>query len=380
MRGGSTFVMGRHRRRRTGLVLALCSMIAGLAATASAEDSGGPLRFRVLQFNIWNEARAIDDGFEKVVDAILAADADIVAFSEVRNRWWRDWHRRVVARLASRGSTYYGTYGGGDVGLISRFPILETSVVFDATDDDAGSIVAYRLELPGKRPLIVYSAHLDWRYYGLNLVRGYAGGIPNFKILDADGNGDPDRSSDVGAVLAYNQRSKKDEAIEAFLAFAARDLNGVPIILAGDFNDGSHLDWVAENRNHFGHNDLVIPWPNTRRLEESGFLDAYRALYPNPLTHPGTTWPAPASGKGSTSWVPLSDERDRIDYIFYKSPSLQPTEGFIVGPRGTFAYGQPVANEGDDRFIGEALPWPSDHKGVLIEFELTSPEDLRHSR
>jgi hypothetical protein len=338
-----------------------------MATTAAAE---APERFSVLALNIWNEARTIRGGFDKVIDVIRASDADIVVFSEVRNRWWRDWHERVVERLASHGSTYHGTFVAGDVGVVSRFPIRDTSIVFDQTGDDQGSIVSYRLELPGGHPLIVCPAHLDYRYYGLNLVRGYHGGDPDFEVRDVDQDGRPDASSDVAAVLAYNQRSQKDEAIGAFLEFAAaEERKGVPIILAGDFNDGSHRDWVPATRRSYGHNGLVIPWPNSRRLEDSGFLDAYRVLFPDPLANPGLTWPAPAFGTESTSWAPLADERDRIDYILFRSGTLRPTAGAVVGPRGTFAYGELAEDTSSDRFVADELPWPSDHKGVLIEFE-----------
>ncbi len=376
-----------------GISTPICLLVlAGLAGLGPSAHNPEPQRFTVLQLNIWNEARTIRGGFDKIIDVILAADADIVAFSEVRNRWWRDWHERVVERLGSRGASYHGTHVGGDVGLISRFPIRDTAIVFDETDDDQGSIMAYRVELPGKRPLIVCSAHLDYRYYGLNLVRGYSGGYPDFERLDVDEDGNPHHSSDVDAVLAYNQRSRKDEAVEAFLDFAASEAQrGVPIVLAGDFNDGSHLDWVEKTRDSFGHNGLVISWPNTRRLEERGFLDAYRMLFPDPLANPGITWPAPAFGKKSTSWVPMSDERDRIDYILFSNRAdggntkgtLRPIAGWIVGPRGTFAYDQPTANVGHDLFRADELPWPSDHKGVLIEFEYTpaaAPNDGGQAR
>lgn len=34
-------------------------------------------------------------------------------------------------------------------------------------------------------------------------------------------------------------------------------------------------------------------------------------MYPDEVNYPGFTWPA------QSSWAPKSDERDRIDYIFY---------------------------------------------------------------
>ena len=60
-----------------------------------------PQECSILQFNIWNEARTIEGGFDKVIEVILAADADIVAFSEVRNKQG-DWHERVVKALIER--------------------------------------------------------------------------------------------------------------------------------------------------------------------------------------------------------------------------------------------------------------------------------------
>lgn len=39
---------------------------------------------------------------------------------------------------------------------------------------------------------------------------------------------------------------------------------------------------------------------------------------PNPATHIGATWPSEAFGRKSTSWATKVDERDRIDFVYYK--------------------------------------------------------------
>jgi endonuclease/exonuclease/phosphatase family metal-dependent hydrolase len=326
--------------------------------------------FSVLQFNIWNEANQFKDGLERISEVILESDADIVAFSEVRNKRG-DWHEKIVAELKESERDYYGVFGGGDVGLISRYPILKTEALFDRTKQDQGSLIAYHLQLPGGGLLIVCSAHLDYRHYAVNLVRGYNGGTPGFKMLDADQDDQPDPETNVKKVMAYNQKSFKDEAVRAFITYAAQpEFINVPIILAGDFNDGSHLDWTDSMKNLLGHNGLSISWKNSRDLYAAGFVDAYRELYPDPVTHPCITWPSPATGrKKSTSWAPKSDERDRVDYIYTRSSSIEPIAAYVVGPRQSYRFNELSDDPGEDVFLCDSANWPSDHKGVLIQFK-----------
>jgi len=322
---------------------------------------------RVLQFNVWQEGTSVENGFEKICNVIIASKAHVVCFSEVRNYKDIDWTTRVVEALARKNQKFYGKFGGGDVGLVSVFPIEETKVVYDATKGDSGSIVAWRLKrLTGER-LIVASAHLDYKHYGLNLIRGYNGGDPDWKIREADANGKPVPLTDAAAVLAFNNRSKRVEAIQSFLKSALEWENrNLPVVLCGDFNEGSHLDWTALAKNEFGHNGVVIEWPCTRLLAEAGFADAWRAIHADEVKRPGFTWPAPVPGKKSTSWANKSDERDRIDFIFAKG--LKATGAWVVGPKKTICRDEPAADPDADSILLDELPWPSDHKAVLIQF------------
>lgn len=129
------------------------------------------------------------------------------------------------------------------MGLVSRFPIASTVAVFDDTKTDSGSMMAYRLSCPGGREVTVCSAHLDYKHYALNLVRGYHGGEPDWKVIDDDHDGVPDRGTDAVAILQYNRESRRGAAIDAFIAFAqAERTAGHAVVLAGDFNEASHLD------------------------------------------------------------------------------------------------------------------------------------------
>ena len=68
----------------------------------------------------------------------------------------------------------------------------------------------------------------------------------------------------------------------------ANEATNIPLILGGDMNTPSHLDWAASTQAQ--HQELVVPWYATKILEEIGLIDTYRSLHPNPVTHPGITW------------------------------------------------------------------------------------------
>ena len=94
-------------------------------------------------------------------------------------------------------------------------------------------------------------------------------------------------------------------------------------------------------------------------------------MYPDEVLNPGISWPAVATGVGTTSWTPLSDERDRIDYVFYKGEGVTATAAAIVGPVGSYAYNVvTTTGNGNDIFEASTMPWPSDHKAVVATISI----------
>jgi hypothetical protein len=175
----------------------------------------------------------------------------------------------------------------------------------------------------------------------------------------------------VETILAYNKLSKKDEAIKAFIGFSG--LQGdTPVLLGMDMNGASHLDWTEKTKDMFDHNGLVIEWNNTLALEKAGFTDAYRKVFPDEVDYPGITWPAHPTGyEKSVSWTPKADERDRIDYIFYKGDGISAEDAFLVGPKKSYVNGEIVKMDSfKDKWLYDDEPWPADHFGVLVKFEL----------
>ena len=150
-----------------------------LASTAMASPQNN---LRIFQFNIWQEGTSVKGGFDKMIDTIIASKADVVALSEVRNYHGKDLHQRMIKALAAKGHTFHGKFIGGDAGLLSKFPVLKTKVVADFTKNDSGCLLAYHLQLPSKKELIVCSAHLDYKNFAIYLPRGYDGN--SFKMID----------------------------------------------------------------------------------------------------------------------------------------------------------------------------------------------------
>jgi endonuclease/exonuclease/phosphatase family metal-dependent hydrolase len=153
---------------------------------------------------------------------------------------------------------------------------------------------------------------LDYTNYACYLPRGYDG--VTWKKLDRP-------VSDVGTIIEANRKSKRDEAIQDILSDVEKEDQSQSFIIAGDFNEPSHLDWILATKDLFDHRGAVVPWDCSVLLEKAGFIDSFRQLYPNPVSHPGFTYPAfnkdvPIE---KLAWAPTADDRDRIDYVYYRS-------------------------------------------------------------
>lgn len=328
-----------------------------------------PQSLTVLQLNIWQEATSVKGGFQSLVAELLGSKADVIALSEIRNYQGVDFITKLVSALNASGqATFYGRYAGGDSGIVSRFPLIDvTPVALGA----AGNIVKARLDVGGQE-VVAYSAHLDYTHYACYLPRGYhddSEQYPGWSLI-GDGHGNPAPVTDPAILARSNQASTRQAAIQAFLQDARTIAPKTPVFLMGDFNEPSALDWVDATRNLFDHHGVTYAWDTSVLLTKGGFQDAYRVVHPSPLTHPGFTWPAPAGAKMMTSWAVLADERDRIDFVYYRGVGVQPIQASLWGPSSTCVRGEIVPEQSQDTFAQSTDNWPSDHKGVLVLFSL----------
>ncbi|RZT95949.1 endonuclease/exonuclease/phosphatase family protein [Ancylomarina subtilis] len=334
--------------------LIMLGLLLSLGACQSKQE------LRVLQFNIWQEGTVVTGGFDAIVDEIVRTDAQLVAFSEVRNYNNSNFIERIIKELDFRGLKFYGdkTY---DSGLISRYPIETCSALYPVKNDH-GSITKARINIDGNI-VAFYSAHLDYLNCSYYMPRGYSGNT--WEEL-------PEPTTDVAELLAVSRASKRDDAIKVFIEDAKKEMAiGNQVIIGGDFNEPSHRDWIAENSDLYDHNGVVIEWECTKLLEEAGFIDTYRQQYPDPVKNPGFTYPSynPQIPINKLTWAPKSDERERIDFIFYnKSSQLELKDVVIVGPDASIVKSEMFV-EDKDVFSQPAKVWPSDHKAVLAVFQ-----------
>lgn len=333
-----------------------------LMITFFAVSCGGGRTVKFLQLNVWQEGTMVEGGYEALVDELARADADFVMLSEVRNYHGHSFARRITASLRERGKTYYA-FDSYDSGLLSRHPIIDSAVVFPENGDH-GSIYKLVAEVGGRR-YAVYTAHLDYLNCAYYDVRGYDG--LTWKRL-------PRPLTDIDSILLKNVASQRDDAIRLFLADAAKERRrGSLIFLGGDFNEPSHLDWTAATSHTADHEGLVIPWTVTSLLAADGYVDTYRECYPDPVAYPGYTYPAntPGAQVDELSWAMEADERERIDYIFYHRDASLTLRGVsLLAPRGDIIRGRRCDTVTADPLVEPLGVWPTDHKGLVAEFEV----------
>lgn len=318
-------------------------------------------RFTVLQWNIWQEGTVVPGGYDAIVNEVARLKPDFVTFSEVRNYHGTRFCDRIVSSLKERGEIYYSFFSD-DSGLLSRYPITDSMTVFPLKNDH-GSIYKMTTSFAGRK-IAVYTAHLDYLDDAYYNVRGYDGST--WKEIPVPAT--------VREVLERNDRSLRDDAIRNFVKEAKRDIaEGTIVLLGGDFNEPSHLDWTRVTKDLYDHNGLIVPWTVPLILDNAGFADAYRTRYPDVLAYPGFTFPAdnPLVPEKKLTWAPDADERDRIDYIFYYPvPELKLKDAMIFGPKGSIVKSRRVQETSKDRFLLPIGVWPTDHKGLLVTFEL----------
>lgn len=315
-------------------LLAACGLFVQ-AIPGHADES--PERIKILTFNTWYDGGKVDEGFEKLAQAISQSGADVADLQESS--------AGTARRLAERLGWHAVEGGSGSVQIVSRFPISEV-----ITGETPGSdrLLGARLKTDGPfaAGLMVFNLHLDFRRYG-----PYAARKPG---------------ATAASVLEENAHSERVAQMRGALETMRRFLEHAderPVILTGDFNVPSHLDWTdATSSAHGGVG--AVAWPESQLVAKAGLIDSFRACHPDPVLTPGNSWSAIHKG---------DEPQDRIDFIHYKGSSLRivdcklfaTTVETTVGP---WSEGAAAAH---------ANTWPSDHSAVLATYEWSN--DIRDS-
>lgn len=298
--------------------LLLPLLLAAAPAPAQAEaEAENAVRIRVLSFNIWYGGDQVS--FARIIDAIRLADADIVGLQEPDGR------SAEIAALA--GYPYVDTRRH----ILSRFPLFDSGAgettataapPYSTAGLDPDALHVWAEVAPG-RVVALANTHLTSDPYGPELLR--------------DG-------ASPAEVLANETDTRLPEAEALITGLAPVIASGAPVLLTGDFNSPSHRDWTG---------DRALAWPVSTALEAAGFTDTFRAANPDPATRPGLTWtpgrPAPV--------IPEGETLDRIDFVWLANGRT--LSSLVMGEAGNPQNGLSLT------------PWPSDHRAVLSEVEVT---------
>lgn len=334
-----------------------------LSISCTKNYTGETQQIKVLQLNIWQEGTMVPNGIEGIAGIIGQISPDVVLLCEIRNYNDEKFMPKLLTVLNEKGFNYYGESLDLSVGILSKYKIENPRPV-SIIENKSRPILRASVTIDGQN-VTFYSAHLDYTHYECYLPRGYSG--TTWKKLEVP-------VTKVEYILEANRLSYRDEAIAAFIEDAKFEIEqGNIVILGGDFNEPSHLDWQENTKNLWDHNGVVIDWDCSVMLANAGFIDSYREMYPDAAKYPGFTFPSANKNVDITklAWAPEVDERDRIDFIYYyphKGIILEDIK--IVGPPETVYYGVIGLHDANDEFIEPTNIWPTDHKGNLAVFAI----------
>lgn len=316
---------------RTVLLAAIiwhaCLMCLSVAAD-NAQDHSETVR--VLTFNLWHGGDAGKQPLDQTVEVIKQSRADIVGLQETAGNAPKGEPRPDrAAELAKRLGWHYLDQGGR-TGIISRFKIVA------ATPRKWGA----RLILPSGRQMYAFNVHFPASPYQPYQLLGIPYGNAAFLTTEAE------------AIQAA--RAARGKQAEEMIAEVKAILpEGWPVVLTGDFNEPSHLDWT-EAAAIANLCPLAVQWPATKAVETVGFVDAYRNVYPDPVEFRGLTWTP------TTKNSDPKDRHDRIDFVFVGAADrskFNVKTSQLIGESREFA----------DIVVS---PYPSDHRAMVAEIEL----------
>jgi len=266
---------------------------------------------RILSFNILYGGDEYD--FSKTLEAIKKSGAQVVCIQEAEGQ---------LERLAKALNWPYFNKAGH---IISQYPLY--------THNGRGWYFTLVIPSP-QRVFALSNIHLPSDPYGPDAIS--AGMKPD-------------------SVLALEEQIRMPMLRMYLPIWDSLIKAGMPLVITGDLNSPSHLDWIPSTVGLRPQIKYSFVWPVTKTLEKLGIQDQFRSIYPDPKAHPGCTWtpgyPHPHTNPDET--------HDRIDYIF-GSKLVKAEEAKLLGEKGNPEVAISVA------------PYPTDHRGVICKLRIST--------
>jgi exodeoxyribonuclease III len=282
----------------------------------------------ILSFNLWVGGEQNNQPLEYSADVIRISGADIAGLQET-NSYNPDGsikgkNTRNLAQMLE-----WNFFEQGSSGIITRYSIV------DSTENRLG----IKLQIRDDMFLWFFNCHFNHMPYQPYQLAGKPYG--DFPFICTE---------DEAKAFANQARGKEVSNYIREIQLVMEE--GWPVVLSGDFNEPSFLDWTSEavDKNLC---PLKVDWPSTKAFHEIGMSDAFRTVYPDEITQRGETW---------SSIDAPGEIHDRIDFILYAGKQLHAIEAHTIG----FDDGK--------SYLG-IKNYPSDHRAVSIQFLLAEKTD-----
>ncbi len=289
---------------------------------------------RVMSFNLWHGGDGCglskDSSIRFQLEAIRKAKADAAGFQEQTDN-----KGEARARVLADSLGWNCYIISSSRAVISRFPMKAINVTRTQPENHHGSAgnnaQAVLLQVNAKQQIVFGVLHLMYTPY-----EPYD--IADKKIMttkQAEASARKARLHEVEFMLGQ---------IKPYLQ------KGMPVVLVGDFNEPSCLDWTDQAIRNRKDKELkfAVNWPASRLILNSGFRDAYRTIYPDVSKKSGYTWTS-RPGLWRTPEI-----HDRIDLIHTTKKNIKIKGAWIAGEESALS-----------DIVVE--PWPSDHRAVVAE-------------
>ena len=317
--------------------------ITGLGCAITPRTVDTPVESNTLRVMVWNVLHGANDvtrGAEKTLKIIREVNPDIVLLQESYDI--NGERPKLGAWLA--GELGWNQHQAQSTHLCVLTPLNIVTTFFHNEWHGVGAKVRDSMG----RELLAWSTWIDYRAYITYALR------ENLTISDEDLLA----LESVGS----NRLIQANAIIEHLFNTGQLDAD-IPLLVGGDWNCPSHLDWTVDTTRVYKRR-RALPLPVSTAMQSAGFTDTFRALYPNPVQHPGITWSPMFRTKGEGA--EKEDQCfDRIDRLYMKNPSSSKGDWVL---RPLTAHVLPLVWE-DDSIPVVDRQFPSDHGAVVNDLE-----------
>lgn len=278
---------------------------------------------KVLSWNVWHGGHSKtypEEGCKGAVGILKESDADVILMIETYG----------AAPMVADSLGYEHFLISDNLCIYSRYPITKTYTFPDSISTfNFGGV---EIDVDG-RPVRLFDT---WLHY-----------LPDMRLVPTD--------KSEKEILAWDDAGTRDDEMRRILSVLRPVLSqsdSIPVIMGGDFNVHSHLDWTETTKDLYHHGGAVVRWTVSQAMQNAGFKDSFRELNPDPVKSIGTTWLYDNEDKPT--------RQDRIDFIYYQGKTIRA----VVSETFNQELAKPLEMNGRKFF------YPSDHGFVMTTFKL----------